>query len=453
VDVRRVVESQTQVGVVDAAQTAVRPMSIFALPSDIRNYCIYPLLSKNERGFFARTCRQAEKEIAVARLLHCAVHALPSPYALESNTAAQRVASPQAVASLQTAASPQTAAQPVDKTRLVAVDILKSHPELLFESRGAVVRDHYGRCIMASPYRLLLGAGDVWAVQQIHEFIIPQIENGKALAEAEFRAQFPDCPCPSEAEFRERSRHNPCQATPGIPEETLYDARNRAQIAAVKKQLQVIVAKITADPCTLGEATLEETRQAITDLCQIFAPKVREIIRTGLHFPLGVMNEIQNVFRTQYLRWSIPQVAFFARTVIGAAEAASTAVDGQCYKNGLIHLDFNYGPDRSNGLFCCHSKDTPLALTPFADRLGRTAFVDLSQGDLCVYTSNPRLNFFDVYVRYGREPMRQGWDCALLGKVEGWAEWTNLCAEKATVIWNYYDAATHTETNALSRSS
>jgi len=76
--------------------------------------------------------------------------------------------------------------------------------------------------------------------------------------------------------------------------------------------------------------------------------------------------------------------------VIGAALAASTAVDGQCYKsNGLSGLDMNKGPDRRDGLFCAHPKGIPAELAPLKGKLGKTVFVDPYDGESCFLTSSP----------------------------------------------------------------
>src|SRR3990167_8863426 len=262
-------------------------------------------------GLFARDSHAAQDESIFIRLLAAVVNAEPG------------------------------FCQQTDETRLAAITILKRHSELLFQI--GTVTDHFGRKIEASPYRLFLGTGDTWALREIHASIIPMIKNGEAIAEAQFKAQFPHCPWPCD---------------PNMDEEALYDDRNRAQIAQVIAQLKVIVERISADPCTHGQATKDETTKAAADLYQIFKPKEAEVIQTGLHFPLGMMKEIYEVYDAQFNLWCNGQSAFFSRTVIGAAEAALTAVDGQCCKNGLENrllggnLDMEKGPDRRDGLFC-----------------------------------------------------------------------------------------------------
>lgn len=63
------------------------------------------------------------------------------------------------------------------------------------------------------------------------------------------------------------------------------------------------------------------------------------------------MQEIYEVYDAQFNPWSDAQLAFYSRAVIGAALRASSAVDGQCYKNGLSNFDMEKGPDRTDGLF------------------------------------------------------------------------------------------------------
>src|SRR3990167_1870620 len=314
---------------------------------EILSYCSLPVL-----GVFARVSHQAEEASAFVRLLPGVVAAAPESY------------------------------QQVDETRLAAIAILKKYPELLF--REAIVTYHFGRKIKASPYQLFLGAGDVWALKQVHEAIIPNIENGEAHAQAQFQAQFPNCQWPP---------------APDMSEAALYDDRNKEQIEQVIAQLKKIVEKITADPCTHGRATLDETRQAVAELRRIFTPKEREIIETGLHFPLGIMHEIGKVYDAQWEPWSVDQLSFYSREVIGSAEAALTAVDGQCCKNGLANLNMDKGPDRRDGLFCRHPKGTPQSLSPLVGKLGQTMFVDPYDGNSC-FPSSTR-GAFDWYNKNG----------------------------------------------------
>jgi hypothetical protein len=322
----------------------VSPPSLFddLLPdirAEIYSHCLPTTL-----GLFARTSRQAAQETAFLRLLSCMVEAEPESYK-------------------------QTDKQ-TDETRLAAIAILKRYPELLF--RKGTVTDHVGRKIKASPYRVFLGAGDIWALKQVHEEILPNIEDGEAKAKDQFQAQFPNCPWPF---------------NPKLGEEQLYDNRNKKQIEQVIAQLETIVEKITADPCINSLATLDETTKAVSDLRKIFEPKEGEVIQTGLHFPLGIMREIYKVYHDQ--EWNEAQYAFFSREVIGAVLSASTAVDGQCCKYGLHNLDKKKGPDRRDGLFCRHPKGIPQELAPLKGKLGKTVFVDLYDGESCFLTSVP----------------------------------------------------------------
>lgn len=309
-------------------------------------------LSLKDYGIFAQAAVGTEGATAFLRLLSSAVDAEPESY------------------------------KQADKTKLAAIAILKKHPELLF--RKGSVKDHYGRRIWASPYQLILGTGDVWALNQVHKEIIPNIKDGEAQAQAQCREQFPYCQWPLD---------------PKMGEEALYDDRNKEQVAQVMAQLKIIVGKITADPCTHGLATLPETTKAVEDLCQIFAPKPGEVIKTGLHFPLSILKEIYKVCDAQFDPWSGAQLSFFSRAVIGAALAASTAVDGQCCKIGLSNLNMEKGPDRRDGLFCRHPKGIPQELAPIRDKLGRTMFVDPYKGYSCFRSSSPGL--FDWYSKNG----------------------------------------------------
>lgn len=334
------------------------PFPLFDLPEEVNSKQIYPDFSLKECGLFAQGSHAAEKATAFLRLLPSAVDAEPKSYNPKSY-------------------------KPGDETKLAAIAILKRHPELLF--RKGMVVDHLGRKILASPYQLFLGAGDIWALKQVHDAILPKINDGEAQAEAQFKEQFPHCQWPFD---------------PNKGEEQLYDDRNKAQKEQTIAQLKVIVGKITADPCTNGEATLEETRKAVAELCQIFAPKEGEVIRTGLHFPLAIMREIFKVYDAQFNPWTGPQLSFFSRKVIGAALCASTAVDGQCCKIGLSNLDMKKGPDRQDGLFCSHPKGIPASLAPIRTKLGREMFVDPYDGYSCFLTSSP--GDFDWFNKNGR---------------------------------------------------
>lgn len=333
------------------------------MPKDVRGE-IYRYLSPRDLCLFAQTSKKAELETAFLRLLDTALYAEPESY------------------------------KQTDKTKLAAIAILKRHPELLFEEKGTVI-DHVGRKIKASPYRIFLGTGDTWALKQLHAEIIPNIKNGAAQAEIQFKAQFPNCQFPFDPEMGEK---------------VLCDDRNREQLKQVKTQLEIIVQKITVDLCTHGQATLEETTKAVAELCNIFAPKKNEIIQTGLHFPLAIMQEIYKVYDAQFNLWSGAQLYFFSRAVIGAAAAASAAVDGQCYKHGLNNMDMNKGPDRRDGLFCRHPKGIPENLTPIRDKLGQTMFVDPYDGASC-FMSSSKVGSFVWYNTIGG---------AVAG---GWVQW------------------------------
>lgn len=354
---------------------------LFDLPKDVRTTEIYPDNLPKELCFFAQTSKRAELETAFLRLQHAAVNAEPESY------------------------------EQKDETKLAAIAILKRHPELLFKE--GIVKDHFGRFIKASPYRLFLGVGDSWALKQVHDEILPLIEDGETKAREEFKKQFPYGPLPFD---------------PKLGEEVLYDARNIEQIKQVIAQLQTIIAVVTADPCTDGQATLDVTRDAVSELCKIFAPKKGEIIETGLHFPLRILKEINKEYQAKFNPWSVERLSFFSRAVIGSAVAALTAVDGQSCKNGLNKLDMQKGPDRRDGLYCPKPMGVPKDKAPIGDKLGHEMFVNPFNGDSCFLSSisssvlfgyNPS-DLCDWYSKGGsfwhmpgvasrEQPMRRGW--------------------------------------------
>lgn len=395
----------------------ISPFPLLDVFEDVRNNKIYPKFPLKECGLFAQTSRANEEAVAFLRLLPSAVDAEPESYTPESYlTDTARVA-----------ATPK-AYQIPDETKLAAIAILQRHlkkdPELLF--RIGLVTDHYGRKIWASAIRLFLGAGDIWALKQVYELIIPHIVGGEAKAQDQFKQQFPNCPWPFD---------------PGMGEEVLYDDRNKEQVAQVAAQLQVIDAKITADPCTKGLATLEETKNAVADLCQIFAPKKDEVIQTGLHFPLAIQRKIHELYDTrlrarlnnQPNAWSWDQLAFFSREVIGSMEAALTSVDGQCAKAGLGNMDMEKGPDRRDGLFCRWPKGIPAKLAPLQGKLGRTVFVDPYDGYSCFLTAVA--GSFDCYNKNVWAIGRPSHSCVRSALLE------NLWRTKAETYGSYYAAA------------
>jgi hypothetical protein len=449
--------------------------TVLGLPTEVRKTEIYPGNLLKELCFFAQTSKQAELETAFLRLQHTAVYAEPESY------------------------------EQKDETKLAAIAILKRHPELLFKE--GIVKDHFGRWIKASPYRLFLGAGDSWALKQVHDEIIPMIKDGEAKAKEEYKKQFPRrCRLMSSnptddivvnndlylyqengkiwyatktsrgivrAEITKEEYKNHFDyllvilkksapekenlddtaegvlldiilKDPKLGEEALYDARNIDQIDQVIAQLKTIVALVTADPCTHGQATLDVTRDAVSELRKIFAPKKGEIIETGLHFPLGILKEIYKVYDAQFNPWTSGQLSFFSREVIGSAEAAFTAVDGQSCKNGLNNLDMQKGPDRRDGLYCPKPLGIPKDKAPIGDKLGREMFVDPYSGYSIFLSSSP--GFFDWYSK-----------CAVaLCAARSGLGWTsravldNLWRTKAEGYGSYY-AATLRSVNIMSR--
>ncbi len=323
---------------------------------EIRQQVIYPLSSLSTLGFLAQTSRQ--KETAILRLLQAAIHAAPDLV---------------------------DAKEDENVTALAAIPILKRHPELLFMERQAVT-DHCGRKILASPYQIFLGAGDIWALRQIHEDLLPLIENGEAQAEAHFKGQFPNCPWPLPQD---------------LSEDLLYDDRNKRQIAEIVKQLALVKECIDADPFNNNEP-LAATKFAVETLCQLFQPKPEEeekeeVIQSGLHFPLAILEE---VYKT-YNALGGGHWPFFSRVVIKPALDALSTVDGQCCQYGLIKLDPAKGPSRRCDSSYQHPLGQPLSLS-FAndrDKCGAAALVDPYDGDVLFVSSSQ--DYFHCYKKIG----------------------------------------------------
>lgn len=339
---------------------------LFVLPQELREGGIYSNFSLTELSLFAQTARKAEQETASLRqALAAALHAEPESYELQ------------------------------DTTKLAAIALLKKCPWLLFRE----IKWHQGVC--TSPYRIILATGDFWARKQVHEHILPLIEDGEIKAQAEFEKQFPGC------EF-----------DPKLGEEQLYDDRNRKQIADVMTQLDVIVKCVRTDFFTDRQAA-QETTDAAAKLGQILKSGIPE---TGLCFPLGIMKAIFQAYEklAEALgEFEIDQLSFFSFKVIAPALAASTAVDGQCYKTGINNLDMENGPDRQDGLFCQSPKGLPEKSAPISDMLGNTVFVDPADGYVCMTTTFSHI--FNWYTKDGKDakasfnnPAMIWWDSEIL---------------------------------------
>lgn len=316
------------------------------LAAELRKEEVYPHFSIASLGVFAQTSQKAEEETAFLRLLAASINAAPEFMDDEEDAAA-----------------------------LASIAILKKHPDLLFRKRR--MTDHYGREIWASPYQSFLGAGDIWAVRQIHKDILPLIENGEARANVQFQEQFPNCPWPLPENF--------C-------EEMLYDDRNKHQIKAIVDQLDIVKKFIEADPFIDGVPD-GTTKQVVETLCKLFQPEPEKIIRSGLHFPPAIINEIYKTYNALQGHWS-----FFSLAIIKPALDALSTVDGQCCQGGLSNLDMEKGPNRR-----CHSSyqyplGKPLTLTFVndKDKRGAAAFVDPYDG-VVLFTSSSYPWWFDCY--------------------------------------------------------
>src|SRR3990167_579830 len=300
------------------------------IPVDMRKGGVYPYFSIADLGLFAQTSQKAESETVFLRLLQASIHAAPE--FLDANE---------------------------DATALASIAILKKHPELLFIKKK--VTDHYGREILASPYQIFLGAGDIWALRQIQKDILPFLSNGKAQVEAQFKEQFPNCPWPLPED---------------LSEEMLYDTRNTKQIEAIVEQLATVKQLIDVDPFN-NDKPNDTTKYAIETLWKLFQPKPGEIIRSGLHFPLAIMQEVYKTYNALRIHLS-----FFTLAIIKPAFDALSTVDGQCCQGGLSELDMEKGPSRR-----CHpsyrhplGKPLSLALVNDYDKRGVGAIVDSYDG-------------------------------------------------------------------------
>jgi hypothetical protein len=351
-------------------------------------------LPLKELCLFAQTSKQYKAETAFPRLLRAAIHAAPA--FLDAK----------------------------DPTALASLVILKEYPELLF--RKKMVTDHYDREIWASPYQIFLGAGDSWALKKVYEEIIPKIKNGDAQAEAQFKEQFPNCPWP---------------LPKNLSEAMLYDDRNTKQIEVIVEQLAIVKQCIDIDPFTNNQP-LDTTKLAVEKLCKLFQPKSGEVIRSGLHFPLAIIQEVYKTYDALQGHWS-----FFSLAVIKPALDALSTVDGQCCQGGLSWLDMKKGPSRR-----CHSSyqyplGQPLSLTLVNDKDKRAAaLVDPHNGDVLFVSSAP--DYFDCYHKNG-ERMR-GRRRVLLPLSTMCHLLENLRRTKAETYGSCY-AATRREVNTLSQ--
>jgi hypothetical protein len=371
------------------------------LPDDVKQEEFYPCSPLSVLGLLARTSKQYEAETISFRLLQAAIHAAPEFRDAKQNAKA-----------------------------LAAIALLKTHPELLFTKKR--VTDSYDREILASPYQIFLGAGDKWALKQVYEDILPLIPNGETQAAAQFKEQFPNYDKKLDAGMNEEAR--------------FYDDRNKQQIAEIVKQLAIVKQFIDADPFNNNQP-LDTTQQAIEKLCQLFQPKLGEVIQSGLHFPLAILQEIYKTYNALQGRWS-----FFTLAVIKPALGALSAVDGQCCRDGLNELDMEKGPNRRCHSSYQHPLGRPLSLTLVNDKgRGRAVVVDPYDGEV-LFTSSTYPGYFDCY---NKNAFR--WVSVRVTPWTGPAAWwcaahalENLCRTKAAYYRSYY-AAEQREVKTLSR--
>src|SRR5262249_3539757 len=156
--------------------------------------------------------------------------------------------------------------------------------------------------------------------------------------------QFPNCPWPPPKDLKD------------LREDLLYDDRNKRQIAEIVEQLVTVKQLLDVDPFNNNEP-LGVTTLAVKKLCQLFQPKPGEVIRSGLHFPPAIINEIYETYNALGGHRS-----FFSLAVIKPALDALSTVDGQCCQYGLRDLDMKKGPRRRCHPFYQHSLGQPLSL-------------------------------------------------------------------------------------------
>lgn len=296
------------------------PFTILDIPPELKEPYVYPHLLPTIMSLFARTCRQAEQESRLLRLLQYAVNALPVSYNQE------------------------------DKSKLAALEMLKSYPDLLFEEKE--LKDLTGQWHYGSAYKMFLRSGNIAALNEVHEKIIPRIPEGEAFAKEQYVQQFP--------------RHAEAEGK-------VYDDRNIAQIAQVKEDLKEIVAAISEDLCTGCKATEQRTKDAIARLKAHLAPK-GDVIRTGLLSPPEILKIIHDVYDQNYDPWTIDQLSLYSCEVIGAAEAVAAPHHAQCYKKGLSNINDNTLPDRTVSYYL------PGSGVGVPPDLGVSSFIDVYYG-------------------------------------------------------------------------
>jgi hypothetical protein len=368
------------------------------LPKDMRQEEIYPLSPLSVLGLLAQTSKQYEAETVFSRLLGAAIHAAPE--FLDAKE---------------------------DATALASIAILKKNPELLFKKKK--VTDHAGREILASPYQVFLGTGDVWALKQIHKDVLPLIKDEKEQAkmETQFKEQFPHCPWP---------------LPENLNEEMLYDDRNRQQIEEIKKQLATVKELIDNDPFINNEP-LGTTKQAVEALCKLFQPTPGEVIKSGLHFPLAIIEEIYKTYDALEVHWS-----FFSLNVIKPALDALSTVYGQCCQYGLSNLDMKKGPNRRCDSSYKHPLGQPLNLKLVNHKTPRVVrLVDPHDGYV-LFDSSSRGYFFDWHNKNGAWCGR-GLRLPARGTALAWAL-ENLWRTKAEA-YGVIMAATRRKENTLSQ--
>lgn len=262
-----------------------------------------------------------EPELPLARLLHEAMFALPVSYKQKK------------------------------KSQLAALATLQNNPELLFEK--GYVKTPAGQLVYGSPYQVFLGAGDIWAINQIHEIILPLIKDGEEIAKQQYQEQFP--------------RHQE-------DEHPLFDERNLEQIKQFKEALNRVIGSLSGNSYANRGIPNTKFRQAVIDLLEILAPKDGEVIKTGLHSPPEILRITHAEYDKQWNKWDPNELRTYSKLVIGGVVRYVSAVDAQHYKKGIfMFFNAKRKPDRTKSYInengCISSK------------IGRETYIHVYYGD------------------------------------------------------------------------
>jgi hypothetical protein len=94
----------------------------------------------------------------------------------------------------------------------------------------------------------------------------------------------------------------------------LYDDINKKQLKDIVEQLAIVKQCIDVDLFTNNQPN-DTTSEAVLTLCKLFQPKPGEVIRSGLHFPLGIMDKVYKTYNALQSRWSLFTLAVIKPTL------------------------------------------------------------------------------------------------------------------------------------------